>query len=123
MEGYEVSSLWPDYIRAFWSHRGVDVLVSDMEALHTLSETLGATAVCSLLVQPWDIALTLLEHHTSIIHGPHLFLRLLHLLRILPPCYLFRSHTRLLRSIRYSKFLRFTMLLHCARFTQSERLL
>ena len=96
MEGHEVSPFWPDHFSAFWSHCGADVVVSDLEALYTLLETLGATAVCSLFARFWDIALTLLQHHTSAIHGPYLFLRLLHLLRILSTRYLLRGDTRLL---------------------------
>ena len=57
MEEHEISSLRPDPIRAFRSNSGADVVVSNMEALHTLFETLGATAVCLLLSELLDLAL------------------------------------------------------------------
>ena len=45
MGGHGVPSFWPDTICALRSDSSPDVLVPNMEALHTLSETMGATTV------------------------------------------------------------------------------
>ena len=72
MEGNGVPPFWPDTVCALRSDSGLDVLVPDMEALHTLSETMGATTVRTTEDHLVYKALIGLQHNTSALHGPHL---------------------------------------------------
>ena len=102
MEGREVPPFRLDPFGTFWLDSNIDVVLPDMAPLHALSETMGAKTVRRLLkyeALPIEEA-HLMQYNQSPVHGPHIRLRFIPVLPVLPARGLLRSHQGLLRSLR-----------------------
>ena len=97
MAQHGVPPLRPGTLCVFCCDCDFDVVLSDMDALHALLKALGTEKVSRLVsLLKSSATLIIAQHNTGLVHGPHLFLRIISIILLLHPRSLLRSHTRLL---------------------------